>query len=60
MPVGPLFDAPGMTQPQYEQVRNAVAPGNRAPAGVLYHTAGPTEPRDHCPVPDHGLAGSSS
>ncbi len=43
MPVGLLFDAPGMTQAQYEQVRNAVAPGNRAPAGVLYHAAGPTE-----------------
>ena len=31
------------TQAQYDQVRNAVAPGNRAPAGMLYHAAGPTE-----------------
>ena len=43
MPIGLLFDGPGVTRAQYEQVRDAVAPGNRAPAGLLYHAGGPTE-----------------
>jgi quinol monooxygenase YgiN len=38
-----IFDGPGVTQAQYDQVRNEVAPGDRAPAGSLYHVAGPTE-----------------
>jgi hypothetical protein len=38
-----IFTAPGVTQAQYEQVRNEVAPGNRPPAGMLYHVAGPGE-----------------
>jgi quinol monooxygenase YgiN len=38
-----IFDGPGVTQAQYEQVRNEVAPGDRPPAGALYHVAGPTE-----------------
>ena len=38
-----IFDAPGMTEAQYDQVRNEVAPGDRAPDGALYHAAGPTE-----------------
>ena len=42
MPIGLIFDG-RFTQAQYDQVRNAVAPGNRAPAGMLYHAAGPTE-----------------
>ena len=37
-----IFDAPGMTQVQYDQVRSEVA-GDRAPEGALYHAAGPTE-----------------
>ena len=36
-----IFEAPGMTQAQYDQVRNEVA-GDRAPDGALYHVAGPT------------------
>jgi quinol monooxygenase YgiN len=37
-----IFEAPGMTQAQYDQVRNAVA-GDRPPEGALSHVAGPTE-----------------
>ncbi len=43
MPIGLIFEGPGVTQAQYEQVRNAVAPNNCAPAGLLYHIAGPME-----------------
>ena len=32
-----------MTQAQYDQVHGAVTPRNRAPAGLLYHVAGPTD-----------------
>jgi hypothetical protein len=35
--------APGLTQAQYEQVRNEVAPGNRLPPGMFHHVAGPGE-----------------
>ena len=38
-----ILDAPGMTQAQYEQVRNEVAPGNRLPQGALSHVAGSTD-----------------
>ena len=41
MAIGLLFNGSGVTQAQYEQVRNEVAPGNRPPAGLLYHAAGP-------------------
>ena len=37
-----IFDAPGVTQAQYDQVRNDVA-GDRPPDGALYHVAGPSE-----------------
>jgi len=37
-----IFEAPGMTQAQYDQVRTDVS-GDRAPEGALYHAAGPTE-----------------
>jgi hypothetical protein len=37
-----IFDAPGMTQAQYDQVRNEVT-GDGPPAGALYHVAGPSE-----------------
>jgi hypothetical protein len=43
MAVGLIFDTPGVTQAQYEQVRDEVAPGNHRPPGMLYHAAGPTE-----------------
>jgi quinol monooxygenase YgiN len=41
MAIGMIFDGPGVTQAQYDQVRNEAAPGNRPPAGLLYHAAGP-------------------
>jgi quinol monooxygenase YgiN len=37
-----MFEAPGMTQAQYDQVRTEVA-GDRPPEGALYHAAGPPE-----------------
>ena len=43
MPVGLIFEGVGVTQAQYEQARDQVAPGNRPPPGLLYHAAGPTE-----------------
>ena len=46
MPIAMVFDLPGMTQSQYDQIRGAVASGNRTSdisAGMLYHIAGPTE-----------------
>jgi hypothetical protein len=41
MAIGMIFDVSGVTQAQYDQVRNEVMPGNRLPAGLLYHAAGP-------------------
>jgi quinol monooxygenase YgiN len=41
-----IFDNPGVTQAQYDQVRNEVAPGNKPPPGMLYHVAGPIENGD--------------
>jgi hypothetical protein len=38
-----IFDGPGVSQAQYDQVRNEVAPDNKLPAGMLYHVGGPTE-----------------
>jgi len=43
MAVGLIFEGPGVTQAQYEQVLNEVAPGNQVIPGVLYHAAGPSE-----------------
>jgi hypothetical protein len=43
MAVGLIFDGVGVSQAQYEQVRNQVAPDNKAAPGLLYHAAGPTE-----------------
>ena len=43
MAIGVLFDGQGVTQAQYDQVRNEVTPDNRPPPGMLYHVAGPTE-----------------
>jgi hypothetical protein len=43
MAVGALFEAKGVTQAQYEQVRNEVIPGGQLPTGLLYHVAGPME-----------------
>jgi hypothetical protein len=37
------FDGPGVSQAQYDQVRNVVSPDNKRPAGMLYHVGGPTE-----------------
>ena len=38
-----VFDAPGHTQAQYDQVRRRVAPDNRLLPGLLYHAAGASE-----------------
>ena len=38
-----IFDAPGHTQAQYDQVRRRVAPDNRLLPGMLYHAAGTSE-----------------
>jgi hypothetical protein len=38
-----FFHGPGVTQAQYDAVRNEVAPGDRPPQGATYHVAGPTE-----------------
>jgi hypothetical protein len=43
MAVCMIFDAPGVSQAQYEQVRNEVTSGDRPPDGAIYHVAGPTE-----------------
>ena len=41
MAIALVFDTPGMTQAQYDQVRTEVLPDNRPPAGMLYHVTGP-------------------
>ncbi len=38
-----IFDAPGHTQAQYDQVRRRVSPDNRLLPGMLSHAAGATE-----------------
>jgi hypothetical protein len=43
MAVGLIFEGAGVSQAQYEQVLNEVAPGNQLLPGVLYHAAGPSE-----------------
>jgi hypothetical protein len=42
MAVGLFFHGPGVTEAQYDQVRNAVA-GDQPPQGVSYHIAGPSD-----------------
>lgn len=43
MAIGLIFDGPGVTQAQYEQVRDEVCPGNKLVPGMLSHTAGPSD-----------------
>jgi hypothetical protein len=43
MAVGLIFDGPGVTQDQYEQVFNEVIPDGQAPAGLVYHAGGLSE-----------------
>ncbi len=43
MAIGLIFDAAGMSEAQYDQVRNRVAPGDQPPAGLLYHAGGTSE-----------------
>lgn len=43
MAIGLIFEGPGVSQAQYEQVKDQVTPGNKAPPGLLYHAGGPTE-----------------
>jgi hypothetical protein len=38
-----IFDVPGATQVQYEQVMNEASPGNRPPSGLISHVGGPTD-----------------
>ncbi len=38
-----VFEGAGVTQQQYDQVRQEVSPSNTPPAGMLFHVAGPTE-----------------
>ena len=38
-----IFDAPGHTQAQYDEVRRRVAPDNRLRPGLLSHAAGTSE-----------------
>jgi heme-degrading monooxygenase HmoA len=42
MAVGAVFNIPGVTQAQYEQVFKQVTPNDQMPAGMLFHVAGPT------------------
>ena len=42
MAIALLFEVPGMTQAQYDQIRGALSPDNRPAPGLLYHVAGPT------------------
>src|SRR5688500_9224439 len=42
MAVAFVFNGVGVTQAQYEQVRNEVSPGGGHAPGVLAHVAGPT------------------
>lgn len=41
--IGVVFEAVGVTQAQYDQVRQQVVPDNKRPPGMLYHAGGPTE-----------------
>ena len=41
MSVGLIFNASGVTQAQYDQVQAELHPDKKAPAGMLFHAAGP-------------------
>lgn len=43
MAIAILFEVPGGTQAQYEQVANAVLPDGRLPEGMQSHLAAPSE-----------------
>jgi quinol monooxygenase YgiN len=43
MAIGVVFEGTGTTQAQYDQVRSQVAPGDKAPPGLLYHAGGVSE-----------------
>ena len=43
MAVGLIFKGPGVTEAQYQQVFNKVAPNRQLAPGALYHAAGPSE-----------------
>ena len=45
-----IFEAPGGTEAQYEQVRGEVAPGDVPPPGATYHAAGRAEDGTWCVV----------
>jgi hypothetical protein len=38
-----IFDVPGATQAQYQQVMNEAYPGNQPPSGLISHVGGPTD-----------------
>ena len=41
MPVAIIFEGEGVTQQQYNQTKDEVAPNNQLPQGMKYHVAGP-------------------
>ena len=43
MAIGAIFEAPNLTQAQYEQVKEQVMPANKPAPGLVYHSAGPLE-----------------
>lgn len=43
MAIGLIMDGAGVTQAQYDQVRNEVAPDNKPLPGMISHAGGPTE-----------------
>ena len=43
MRIGLIFEVPGVTQAQYDQVRADIHPDNALPPGMLFHAAGPGE-----------------
>ena len=43
MAIGVIFNGPGVTEAQYQQVFNRVSPNREMPRGMLYHAAGPSE-----------------
>jgi len=43
MAIGFVFEAKGVTQAQYDQVRKETSPDNTLPKGMLYHAGGPID-----------------
>jgi hypothetical protein len=43
MAIAILFEAPGTTREQYEQVASVVLPGGKLPEGMQSHLAAPSE-----------------